>query len=191
VQSIKAAALALKQESVKRELGDQLYPPDKYRSLGVTSLHIRIDGGGGFGRGVADRLKIDDELILAFEDLLVLEVHFNAPPRDEKAFYDGITEWTADVAESLKTLAVINPPEALQADLCEREYGWRNVQGKEVKKLESKEEVRRRLNPPRSPDDGDGFVLAATSDHLFGPGVVISTGPASSKKGGQGVAGIL
>jgi len=150
VQSIKAAAL-----SVKRQ-----HP-------NITSLHVRIDGGGGFGRGVADRLKIDDEMIRAFPDFVVLEVHFNATPRDEAAFYDGITEWTADVAESLKILAIINPPEALQADLCEREYGWRNAKGKEVKKLESKEEVRRRLNPPRSPDDGDGFVLAAVSDHLL------------------------
>lgn len=150
VQSIKTAALAVK--------ANHPY---------ITSLHIRIDGGGGFGRGVCDRLKIDDELLVAFADFFVLEVHFNAAPRDEAAFYDGITEWTADAAESLKALAVLNPPEALQADLCEREYGWRNAKGKEVKKLESKEEVRRRLNPPRSPDDGDGFVLAVVSDHLL------------------------
>lgn len=149
VHAIQAAALALKAKH-----------PD------VTSLHVRIDGGGGFGRGVGDRLKIDDELIKAFPDFVVMELHFNATPRDEAAFYDGITEWTADVAESLKTLAILNPPEALQADLCEREFKWRNAKGKEVKKLESKEEVRKRLNPPRSPDDGDGFVLAALSDHL-------------------------
>jgi len=152
VQSIKTAALAVHAKHPE-----------------ITSLHVRIDGGGGFGRGVADRLKIDAELMSTFPDFLVLEVHFNATPQDEAAFYDGITEWTADAAESLKTLAILNPPEALQADLCERQYGWRNAKGKEVKKLESKEEVRRRLNPPRSPDDGDGFVLAVVSDHLLAP----------------------
>jgi hypothetical protein len=63
----------------------------------------------------------------------------------------------------------VSPPEELQADLCERLYDWRNARGKDVKRLESKEEFRKRLIPPRSPDDGDGFVLAVASDRLFIP----------------------
>jgi hypothetical protein len=152
VQKIKAEALRL-----------------RARDRGITSLHIRVDGGGGFGAGIIDRLKVDDELIQSFPDFQVLELHFNATPRDEAAFYDAITEWTADVAESLKSLAVVSPPEELQADLCERLYDWRNARGKDVKRLESKEEFRKRLIPPRSPDDGDGFVLAVASDRLFIP----------------------
>jgi hypothetical protein len=142
----------------------------------ITSLHFRVDGGGGFGGGVIDNLKADSELRQALPDFKVFEIHFNGTPRDEKAFADWITEATADVAESLKTLAVVNPPNELQGDLTEREYEWVNKSGVAVKKLEQKEKFRKRQNPERSPDDGDGFVLACVSDHLvnhIGAGVAV------------------
>ncbi len=133
----------------------------------ITSLHVRVDGGGGFGGGVVDSLKADMELRQAFPDFKVFEIHFNGSPRDGKAFADWITEATADASESLKTLALVNPPNELQGDLTEREYEWVNKSGVAVKKLEQKDKFRKRQKPERSPDDGDGFVLAAVSDYLI------------------------
>jgi hypothetical protein len=140
----------------------------KLQARGVEDVHIRVDGGGGFGGGVVDQLRRDDELIRAFPVYQVQEVHFGGSAKDKAAYYDAITEWTADVAESLKGLSVINAPNELQGDLCSREYQWRNVRGRAVKKLEEKLEFRKRLG--RSPDDGDGFVLAVVSDALIPQG---------------------
>lgn len=139
----------------------------KLHAKGVTSLHVRIDGGGGFGGNVVDRLSKDDELIKAFKDFEVFEVHFNGTPYDIKSYYDTITELYFEAAESLKTLCVISPPEALEIDLTEREFDFRNVSGRTVKKLESKDDFKKRKEDSNSPDDGDGFVLAAGPDHCF------------------------
>jgi hypothetical protein len=133
---------------------------------GVTSLHIRIDAGGGFGGGIADRLVRDQEMIDAFEDYQVYEVHFGGAATKPHQYFDMITEATADVAETLKSLAIPKAPTELESDLCEREFEWRNVSGKEVRKLEKKDEFRKR-HGGRSPDDGDAFVLAFASDFLF------------------------
>lgn len=133
----------------------------------VTSLHIRIDGGGGFGGGVIDKLKIDDDLKRRFDDFQVLEVNFGGSPHDDKAYYDLVTEMYAQAAETLKGIRINNAPESLEADLCERLYGWRNVAGVDVKKLESKDDFRKPNRRGRSPDDGDGFVLAVAPDFLF------------------------
>jgi hypothetical protein len=148
VQTIKAEALKLKE-------------------LGVKSLHIRVDGGGGFGSGVIDALSSDAELIEAFEDFQVLEVHFGGTPHNEEAYKDLITEMHAEAAETLKGIRIEDPPEALEADLCEREYEWVNVSGIDVKKLEPKKKFHKRVG--RSPDDGDGFCLAVAPDFVFEP----------------------
>lgn len=148
-QAVKADALAMKRQGSE-----------------VNSLHVRVDGGGGFGGGVVDNLKADLELRKEFADFKVFEIHFNGSSKDEKAFADWITEATADAAESLKMLAIQNAPNELQGDLCEREYEWVNKSGIAVKKLEQKDKFRKRQKPERSPDDGDGFVLAAVSDYL-------------------------
>ena len=132
---------------------------------GVTSLHIRIDGGGGFGGGVIDKLKIDDDLIEAFLDFKVIEVFFNGTPYNGEKYKDLITEMMAEAGESLKSLKIVDPPERLETDLCEREYEWRNVKDYEVKKLEPKDKFKKRKG--HSPDDGDGFVLAVAPDFLF------------------------
>jgi len=157
-------------------------------ALGVKSLHIRVDGGGGFGGGVIDQLKIDADLLEAFPDFKLFEVHFNGTPHNGRSYDDAITEWTADAAESLKGLSLVNVPEELQIDLCERQYGWVNRSGISVKKLESKDKFRELHH--RSPDDGDGFVLAVASDHLFEGGPVISLPPVAAR-GGQGASLIL
>lgn len=135
--------------------------------LGVRSLHIRVDGGGGFGGGVVDKLKNDSELLAAFTDFRVQEVHFNSAAHDEKSYHDLITEMMAQAAETLRGIRIESPPETLEADLCERLYDWVNHKGVDVKRLESKLEFRKPKRLGRSPDDGDGFVLAVAPDFLF------------------------
>jgi hypothetical protein len=134
-------------------------------ALGVKSLHVRVDGGGGFGGGVVDRIKDDAVLKGLFTDFQVFEIHFNSTAPDKAAYADWITNAYAEAAETLKGLALEKPPEALEADLCERTYKWVNLSGVAVKRLESKDDFRKRLM--RSPDDGDGCVLAIAPDHLF------------------------
>lgn len=139
------------------------------RDQGVTSLHIRVDGGGGFGGGVVDKLKVDMELIRAFRDYQVVEVHFNAVPADESAYADLATEIYGHTAEVLRWIALVNPPNALEADLCERPFKWvspaRHDIKKDVKKLRPKDEFRDKEG--RSPDDGDGCALACAPDRVF------------------------
>jgi hypothetical protein len=136
---------------------------------GVRSLHVRIDGGGGYGGGVIDKVKTDLELMRAFDDFQVLEVHFNGTPYDDTSYADLATEIYGHTAEVLRWIALINPPNALEADLCERKYTWvspsRDEVKRDVKKIEPKKEFRKRIH--RSPDDGDGCALACAPDRIF------------------------
>lgn len=134
---------------------------------GVKSLHVRVDGGGGFGSGVIDLLKSDAELKKLFADFQVLEVHFNGTPHDKAAYYDLATELYGQAAEALKGIRIANPPETLEADLCERLYKWVNREGVSVKRLEPKDDFKKPTRIGRSPDDGDGLVLATAPDFVF------------------------
>jgi hypothetical protein len=138
---------------------------------GVTSLHVRIDGGGGFGGGVVDRLNEDVALADAFEDFRVLEVHFNSTPYDPEASYDLATEIYDHTAELLRWVALLDPPAALEADLCERTYKWVKARvddiKRDVRKLTPKDDFKRVQK--RSPDDGDGCALACAPDYVFQP----------------------
>lgn len=134
---------------------------------GVTSLHIRIDAGGGYGGGVADRLKTDAELVWAIPDFQVLEVHFNGTPHDHLAYADTATEIYDHMAKALGVLALLGPPNALEADLCERTYRWVKARGVDVKQLQAKDDFKK--NHGRSPDDGDGCALAVAPDYVFVP----------------------
>ena len=148
---IKAAALKLWDEA-----------PDDAKP---TSLHIRIDGTGGFGSGVIDALKDDAELQDRFEDFRVFEIHFSETASDEEQYADIVTEMYAEAAESVKGVAILKPPEALEADLCERTFKWINREGIAVKKITPKDDFKTKHK--RSPDDGDGFVLCVSPDHIF------------------------
>jgi hypothetical protein len=163
-EGVKEVALELKRKSCG--VGKDFTDWKTIRSRGITSLHVRVDAGGGFGAGPVDRLKRIQELIDAFPDFQVIEVKFGSSPKDEKKYYDCITELTADAAESLKGLALINPPAALEQDLTERKYDWRNVAREEVKKLEEKDKFRKE-HGGRSPDYGDSFVMAVAGEWLF------------------------
>lgn len=129
------------------------------------SLHVRVDGGGGFGSGVIDALLEDLELARAFAEVEILEVHFNGEAYEQTAYADLATEMYAHAAESLGGLALLNPPAELEADLCERPYRWANWKGHDVKELASKDLFRK--SHRRSPDDGDGLALAVAPDHVF------------------------
>lgn len=136
----------------------------KLKEKGVTSLHIRVDAG--YGSGVIDALRIDADLIEAFPDYQVFEVHFGSKPYNKKDYDNLITELYYEAAETLKEISLISPPEALEIDLTEREYKFINRQGKTKKILERKEEFKKR-SKTRSPDDGDGLVLAIGPDYCF------------------------
>lgn len=139
------------------------------KAQGVTDIAFRIDGGGGFGSTVIDGLNADLELRRAFLHYQVLEVHFNATPADPAAYADLASELYGHAAEALRTLAVITPPNALEADLCERKFGWvtssQHQIKKDVKQIRSKKEFH--AEHGRSPDDGDGAALACAPDRIF------------------------
>lgn len=142
---------------------------DEARALagrGVTSLHIRVDAGGGFGNGIIDDLIADVEMEALFSEFQVIEVNFGGTADDGAAYADTATEMYGEAAETLNGLAIINPPEQLEADLCERTYDWVNKSGVSVKRLDEKAKFKK--THKRSPDDGDGFVMAIAPDHIFG-----------------------
>lgn len=135
--------------------------------LGIKHMSIRVDGGGGFGGGVVDRLIIDEDLKELFDSFEVLEVHFNGKPqympvsaeRDNIQPKDMVTQLYFDASERLKRIALIDPPDELEIDLTERTFKVVLVKGVDKLKLEDKEKFRD-LQGGRSPDDGDAFVLA-------------------------------
>lgn len=139
----------------------------KLASRGVTSIHVRLDAGGGYGGGVADKLSTDAELLWGIPDFQVLEVHFNGVPYAQDQYADTATEIYAHAAEALRVVALLDPPNTLEADLCERLYRWVSARGVDVKQLEPKDAYKKRLG--RSPDDGDGAALACAPDSCFVP----------------------
>lgn len=134
-------------------------------AAGAMSIHVRVDAGGGWGSGVIDGLNDAVDLQGLVPDFQVFEVHNNGVAYDEAAYADLVTEMYAEAGETLKGINVHRPPAELEQDLTEREYRWVNVRGKSVKKLEPKDVFKKRIL--RSPDDGDGAVLALGPDHLF------------------------
>ncbi len=137
----------------------------RLKDAGVTSLHVRIDGGGGFGGGTADALLNDPDLAAWFDDLRILEVQFGGSAHDDEKYADLGTEMYFEASESLKGLAICDPPKELEQDLCDRRWEPVNRSGRELRKLEPKDKFRGRNG--RSSDDGDGVVLCVAPDFLF------------------------
>lgn len=146
-------------QRVKREI-------EALMAAGARDIHVRVDGTGGFGGGLIDQLKRDLALRRALPGLRVLEVQFGAAPYAEDKYADLVTEMYAEAAEAIQGLSVTDPPAELEQDLCERCYKWMQYRGQAVKKLEQKDDFKKRIG--RSPDDGDGFVLAVAPDFIFG-----------------------
>lgn len=135
------------------------------KDQGAKKLHIRVDGTGGYGAGVIDTLRADIAFIKEFDEVRIFEVQFGASASNQKAYADLVTEMYGEAAETLKGVRVENAPKELEADLCEREWKHVNLKGNTVKKCEDKELFRGRFK--RSPDDGDGAVLALAPPHIF------------------------
>lgn len=147
------------------------------RAKGVTSVHVRVDGTGGFGAGVVDALNADMELREAFEptanenrEFVVVEVHFGSSAKERDKYDDIVTEMYAQAAETLKGLRLGRVPNELEQDLTERFYEYVNRDGRDLMKLEKKETFKKPTRVGRSPDDGDGFVLCVAPDFIFKTG---------------------
>jgi len=145
---------------------DKLRPLfDRLKDSGVTDIEIRVDGGGGYASGIIDPLKIDMRFRKMFTTSALHEVHNNGTAHDKDSYYDMVTEMYAQAGETLKGICIRNAPPLLEADLTERPYRYVNDSGRSVKKLTDKEQFK--AKHLRSPDDGDGFVLAVAPDHIF------------------------
>jgi hypothetical protein len=153
----------------------------------VNDVVVRVDGGGGFGGGVVDQLRRSLQLKNKLKYFEVWEVNFNGRAFDESRFSDLATEMYYHTgAELEEELTLVEVPEELQTDICERTWKYVGVTGQaakrladgpngphtvtawykhEVKKLETKDKFRGDFS--RSPDDGDGCVLAVAPDYVF------------------------
>jgi len=141
----------------------------KLAQTGVKQISVRVDGGGGYGSTCVDNLRRDADLRQSVR-LQVTEVYNNGAPRDADKYADAVTEMYAYAGEALKVLKLKNPPPNLETDLCERKYKYaiKTINGRtrlDVKQLVPKEKFKDDFN--RSPDDGDGCVLAIVPDHLI------------------------
>lgn len=132
---------------------------------GAIDCEVRVDDGGGYGSGIIDGLNDGEDFQSMFPSIIVREVNNNGTPHDQKAYADLVTEMYAEAGETLKGLCIESAPSELEQDLTERKYKWVNKSGVSVKKLEPKADFKKRVK--RSPDDGDGFVLAIAPDHIF------------------------
>lgn len=163
---------------------DKLRPLlERLHAKDVKRVEIRVDGGGGFAGGIVDPLKIDMALRKKFR-LTLREVHFNGTAHDDETYYDLGTEMYAHAGETIKGIAIRNAPPLLESDLTERTYRYVNSSGVAVKKLTDKEKFK--TDNSRSPDDGDGFVLAVAPDFIFSKrdlpqGITIGSMTQSSK----------
>lgn len=146
------------QEAVKRAAVE-------LRDAGARRLSVRVDGTGGFGTGLVDLLRVDEDLRGWFEHVRIVEVNFSAKPHDVRAYADIATELYAEAGESLRGLRIESAPNHLEADLTGRPYEFVNRKGQTLKRLQEKEKFRKLHR--RSPDDGDGFVLAVAPEYLF------------------------
>ncbi len=135
------------------------------RERGVKEIYIRVDGGGGYGSTVIDNLSHNDDLYTQLDEFVVSEVHFNGVPYDNEKYADKVTELYFAANDMLQTMTIGDHAPSLQDDLCSRKY--RNVikSGRDVKKLKSKDEYKAEFK--RSPDHGDGFVLATAPQYIF------------------------
>lgn len=142
---------------------------------GVRRIWLRIDAGGGYASTCIDNLNRDADLQAQFEIFEVLEIHNNGIPIDEDKFYDTITELYYHAGEALKALRLATPSPNLEVDLCERRYEYAiKSQGSkirlDVKRLVPKEKFKSEFG--RSPDDGDGFVLAVAPNYALRGGAI-------------------
>lgn len=129
-------------------------------------VSIRVDGTGGFGAGIIDLLRADETL--QARGAVIHEVQFGSSAADSTKYANLITNLYAEAAETLKGSRLIRQglPSELEDDLVDRRFEYVNRQGHILKKLEEKDQFKKR-HSGRSPDDGDGAVLALAPERLF------------------------
>jgi hypothetical protein len=132
---------------------------------GVDEVHIRIDVTGSHGSSLIDFLSYSEDLPPL--DYRFIAVSFGNNPIEENLHKDTITELYHHASETLKYISIEKSPSNnyLEADLTRRIYGYAKRGGRDVYKLEKKEDFRKREG--RSPDFGDAFVLAVAPERLF------------------------
>jgi hypothetical protein len=140
------------------------------KEKGVRKVKVRMDAGGGYHSTACDNLRRDADLKEWFEVFEVLEVHNNSEAHDPDKYADLVTEMYAYGAVALKALRLDSPSPELEQDLCERKFKYviKTSGSKtrlDLKQLVPKEKFKEKFH--RSPDDGDGFVLAVAPDYLF------------------------
>ncbi len=106
---------------------------------------IFIDGSGGYGAGVIDRLRQ-----LRHK---VTEVQFGGKA-DDPRFANKRAEMWFKMAEWVKECGILPDDQDLKQDLCSPTYGH-DQQGRLL--LEAKDKIKQRGLP--SPDEGDGLAL--------------------------------
>lgn len=140
-------------------------------AAGARMISVRVDGGGGYGAGVIDQLsmagELEGELRVYPEDLEVIihEIQFQETADTPEEYADLITELYDSAANMLTYIKISDAPDLLVSDLSGRQYTYVTRRGRPLKQLVNKETFRR--TNKRSPDDGDGFVLAVTPEHMF------------------------
>ena len=129
---------------------------------GCEEVEVRVDAGGGYGGGIVDNLRESRVLDLFPRGGHVVECHFGGRSYDQEIGADWATCAYLDVGEVLREFALVGDEPELEEDLCSRKVRWvvksDGEDKRDVRKLERKEEFRRRLG--RSPDRGDSLALA-------------------------------
>lgn len=130
---------------------------------GATHIQMRVDNTGGWGIGVVDYFKVREYPGVRFE---VVQVSFGSAASDPESYYDLITEMYAEADATLARTLVTTLSEELKVDLTDRRLYYRHGRDKRyVQKAEEKDDFKKRNK--RSPDDGDGAVLALAPERLF------------------------
>lgn len=146
----------------------------------LAEVVVRVDNTGGGGSGVVDGLtKNTKGTPREGLGITAVEVVFGKAAagqdldgeNDARAVYrDLVTQMYAFSAEALKGLRLGGAgrfvPEVLEAELTDRRFGWSKTKSVERKKIEAKDKFKER-HEDRSPDDGDGAVLALCHDDAF------------------------
>lgn len=136
------------------------------RGAPAGSLSIRVDAGTG--SGPIDMLRESAELARIVAEFNIYEVSFGSKAHDSELYADIVTEMYAEADTVLRGSRIdASCPAQLKYDLTNRRYGYiTRAGGEAVKKLEPKDKFKRRSRG-KSPDDGDGAVLALAPEHIF------------------------
>jgi hypothetical protein len=142
--------LVVRQPIVMRGLGSQDVADRVAQEIGrEVPAAIFVDGTGGYGAGVIDRL---DRLGHS-----CIEVQFGGKPNDPR-YANKRTEMWFEMAEWVKTGSLPDLPE-WSIDLCAPLYTYRNAHDRIA--LESKDSIKKRGLP--SPDLGDALACTFAS----------------------------